>query len=574
MRPLPALVAPFVRDVFRGVTLHADGGRLVVDPAALAGSGGRRRTKGAWRGMTQRILLADDSVTIRKVVELTFSDEDFTIDSVGDGAQAFEHARAQRPDIIISDVVMPGLNGYELCQQVKTDPSLQSVPFLFLKGTFESFDEEKARSCGADGFIVKPFESQEMIAKVRDLIGSGPLAPAPAAPVAPPRRRRRSAPAAAPACPSSPAGAAAPSSPVSPAARPPAVRRRTPAPPRPPRPAGAAPPAAATPAPAPRRCPPHRRARSGRRAPPSPRRPRRCRRAGRRRPPMPRRRPAVRTADAAAAARPRRRCRRRPRTVPLQPPPPAGSPATAATASVHRHRRRRRLPHQAPVDDFGFDFGESEGDRFGSPAVQPRLTRQPPPPGTFGRERRGPLERGEPARQRQRPSRDRARCRAGAGSRRGHRGAGGGDRAQPPPTCCSKTTPCSRRCPPPAGCARRRPPSTRRSAARGTAASPRPRRSPRAPRADRHRSGRDRAHRRRPGRGGGQEGSRAARRRTCAHDDRGGRLGGHPRPRRGDDPGRDRARQAVHPHRLSRPRRRTGGPWSPAGGGRRRRRGR
>ena len=129
--------------------------------------------------MTHRILLADDSATIRKVVELTFSDEDFTIDPVGDGSQAYEHARAQRPDIIISDVIMPGLNGYELCQRFKTDPDLQSVPFLFLKGSFEGFDEERARSCGADGFIIKPFESQEMIAKVKDLIRRGVSAPAP-----------------------------------------------------------------------------------------------------------------------------------------------------------------------------------------------------------------------------------------------------------------------------------------------------------------------------------------------------------------------------------------------------------
>ena len=96
-----------------------------------------------------------------------------------------------RPDIVISDVIMPGLNGYELCQRFKTDPDLQSVPFLFLKGTFESFDEEKARSCGADGFIVKPFESQEMIAKVKDLIGKAAAAPAAALPTPIPRSPAR-----------------------------------------------------------------------------------------------------------------------------------------------------------------------------------------------------------------------------------------------------------------------------------------------------------------------------------------------------------------------------------------------
>jgi CheY-like chemotaxis protein len=126
--------------------------------------------------MAHTILLADDSVTIRKVVELTFSDEDFTIIAVGDGAKALERARAERPDIVISDVIMPGLNGYELCQRLKGDPALRGIPFLFLKGTFEGFDEERARACGADGFIVKPFEAQELVGKVKELIAASSAA--------------------------------------------------------------------------------------------------------------------------------------------------------------------------------------------------------------------------------------------------------------------------------------------------------------------------------------------------------------------------------------------------------------
>lgn len=117
-----------------------------------------------------KILLADDSVTIQKVVELTFSDEESRVITAGDGATALERIRSDRPDIILSDVNMPGMNGYELCQQVKTDSELGSIPFLFLKGTFESFDEDKARQCGADGFMVKPFESQELIRKVKELV--------------------------------------------------------------------------------------------------------------------------------------------------------------------------------------------------------------------------------------------------------------------------------------------------------------------------------------------------------------------------------------------------------------------
>ncbi|MDB4285284.1 response regulator [bacterium] len=127
-----------------------------------------------------KILLADDSVTIQKVVELTFSDEESRVITAGDGVTALERIRSDRPDIILSDVNMPGMNGYELCQQVKTDSDLGSIPFLFLKGTFESFDEDKARQCGADGFMVKPFESQELIRKVKELVEkSGAAAPPP-----------------------------------------------------------------------------------------------------------------------------------------------------------------------------------------------------------------------------------------------------------------------------------------------------------------------------------------------------------------------------------------------------------
>ncbi len=133
--------------------------------------------------MAHKLLLADDSVTIQKVVELTFSEEDFTIVATGDGDPAYERIRSDRPDVILSDVNMPGMNGYDLCAKVKQDPALSGIPFLFLRGTFESFDEARASAVGADGFIVKPFESQELINRVKELV----QAPRPAA--APPPAR-------------------------------------------------------------------------------------------------------------------------------------------------------------------------------------------------------------------------------------------------------------------------------------------------------------------------------------------------------------------------------------------------
>jgi CheY-like chemotaxis protein len=197
--------------------------------------------------MTQKILVADDSVTIRKVVELTFSDEDVRIIAVADGAQALESARTERPDLVISDVSMPGLDGYELCGRIKADEGLRTVPVLLLRGTFEGFDEGKAASCGADGVIVKPFEAREMVQKVKELIAAAAAAPAP---------RPQAAPAGARPAPVAPPPASLPAQAPAP----------PPAPPAPPRPAvpivaagaslGTPAPASANPATAPRLAPP------------------------------------------------------------------------------------------------------------------------------------------------------------------------------------------------------------------------------------------------------------------------------------------------------------------------------
>jgi CheY-like chemotaxis protein len=128
--------------------------------------------------MKKKLLLADDSVTIQKVVQITFSSDDYDLTVVDNGDIAYEKARSQRPDLILADVFMPGKNGYELCAAVKNDPSLAAVPVILLKGTFEPFDEAKARSVGADSWIAKPFESQALIACVEELLTHAAQAPA------------------------------------------------------------------------------------------------------------------------------------------------------------------------------------------------------------------------------------------------------------------------------------------------------------------------------------------------------------------------------------------------------------
>jgi CheY-like chemotaxis protein len=118
----------------------------------------------------RKLLLADDSVTIQRVIELTFAEEDVEVFAVGDGKQAIDRIRADRPDIVLADVGMPERDGYDVAAFVKGDPALAHIPVLLLTGAFEPIDEGRARAVGCDGVLVKPFEPQMVINRVKDLL--------------------------------------------------------------------------------------------------------------------------------------------------------------------------------------------------------------------------------------------------------------------------------------------------------------------------------------------------------------------------------------------------------------------
>ena len=120
--------------------------------------------------MPYRILLADDSLTIQKVIELTFSGTEFELKAVGNGDQALPLLDSFLPDIVLADCVMPGKTGYELCEEVKRRPGGRFVPVVLLTGTFEPFDKPRAELAGADSFVTKPFDSQGLASLVRDLV--------------------------------------------------------------------------------------------------------------------------------------------------------------------------------------------------------------------------------------------------------------------------------------------------------------------------------------------------------------------------------------------------------------------
>jgi CheY-like chemotaxis protein len=119
-----------------------------------------------------KMLLADDSVTIQKVVNLTFADEGIDVITVGDGDSAMEKIIEFKPDLVMADVNMPGLNGYQVCERIKEAPETRNLPVILLVGSFEPFDEAEAQRVGADDYMTKPFQSiRQLVNKVTALLG-------------------------------------------------------------------------------------------------------------------------------------------------------------------------------------------------------------------------------------------------------------------------------------------------------------------------------------------------------------------------------------------------------------------
>ena len=122
--------------------------------------------------MSGTILLADDSLTIQKVVELTFADTDYRVVAVSSGDELLDRLGESQPDLIICDVIMPGRDGYDVCQKIKSSSEWLHLPVILLTGTFEPVDRDRAIAAGCSEIITKPFEARKLVDTVERLIGS------------------------------------------------------------------------------------------------------------------------------------------------------------------------------------------------------------------------------------------------------------------------------------------------------------------------------------------------------------------------------------------------------------------
>jgi CheY-like chemotaxis protein len=168
-----------------------------------------------------KILAADDSSTMRKVLEMTFAGEPVQLETVGSGEAAVERASETSPDVVIVDSSMP-MDGYEVARALKTQPATAGIAVILLASQHHPYDTEKGRAAGVDDHILKPYDTQTMIDKVRDVLAK-------------PRARAVGAPAIAAAPPPRPAPPSLPRPPVAPPAptRTPGVGRPGPAAPSP-----------------------------------------------------------------------------------------------------------------------------------------------------------------------------------------------------------------------------------------------------------------------------------------------------------------------------------------------------
>ena len=125
-----------------------------------------------------RVLIVEDEDNIAIALDYLMTREGYQHDRIANGREAMGRIRATHPDLVLLDVMLPEVSGYEICQDVRMDPALSDVKILMMTARGSSMERRKGLALGADGFIAKPFELKELRAEVRRLLGGGPGAEA------------------------------------------------------------------------------------------------------------------------------------------------------------------------------------------------------------------------------------------------------------------------------------------------------------------------------------------------------------------------------------------------------------
>ena len=122
--------------------------------------------------MSKKVLIADDEPNIVISLEFLLSREGFEVLVAVDGEEALAKARAERPDLVLLDVMMPKMNGFDVCQALRSDPELASMRVLMLTAKGRETEVSKGLGLGADAYMTKPFSTKDLVSQVRVLLGA------------------------------------------------------------------------------------------------------------------------------------------------------------------------------------------------------------------------------------------------------------------------------------------------------------------------------------------------------------------------------------------------------------------
>lgn len=133
-----------------------------------------------------KVLIIDDDPEVRTLMTTFLTAKGFEVSSAKNGAEGLAQAQANQPDLISLDIIMPGMDGFAVIQQLREDPFFRDVPIMVLSGMITSDAHHKAIDAGVRTFVSKPFDYREIVFKIRTLIASNSLFTAKAAPMSDP----------------------------------------------------------------------------------------------------------------------------------------------------------------------------------------------------------------------------------------------------------------------------------------------------------------------------------------------------------------------------------------------------
>jgi len=118
----------------------------------------------------KKILIADDNENIREALSYLLEDEGYKLWLAKDGADALKKVREVRPDVLLLDIMMPEINGYDVCRTIKNDPDLKKTYIIMLTAKGQVAEQERGKEVGADEYVVKPFSPMEILTKIKNIL--------------------------------------------------------------------------------------------------------------------------------------------------------------------------------------------------------------------------------------------------------------------------------------------------------------------------------------------------------------------------------------------------------------------